>query len=519
MAQKPIRIPVNVATGKARPGQDVAALKQQAANFPGVGMTLPSYRYDPRDTHRLPGPTVVKQRRWHRFKERFSVKRFFIALFILLALVGGFLGAKFLYNAQKIFGGSILSVLDTTKLKGEDVGRVNILLAGNSADDVGHDGGKLTDSIMLMSIDTRNNKAFLMSVPRDLYVPIEKNGHAKINAAYVYGEEDSFKEDGLPEGGMGLLQKTVEENLGIDINYSALVNYNALRQAVDAVGGVDFTVKSDDPRGLYDPNIDYKTKGPLVKLTNGPHELNGQQALNLARARGDSYRSYGYAQSDFTRTENQRKLIVALKTKAATAGVIANPAKIGSLADAIGGNVQTNFKLNEVRRLYDISKKIPANNITSVGLNDVDGKGKNLLVSYSAPGGQSALIPAAGIDDFSDIQAFLKRKTSSNPVVQEGARIVVLNGTTSDGLASTKKKALTSKNLMVVKTGDAQVNQATTTVIDVSGGKKTATRKLLGDMYKNSFTTVNPYSAIYDADFIIIVGSDQIPKATSTNSQ
>ncbi len=79
------------------------------------------------------------------------------------------------------------------------------------------------------------------------------------------------------------------------------------------MGGIDLTIKSTDRRGLYDPNIDWTTKGPLVKLTNGPHHLSGRQALNLARARGDAYNSYGFAGSDFDRTENQRKMLVALK--------------------------------------------------------------------------------------------------------------------------------------------------------------------------------------------------------------
>lgn len=512
MAQKPIRIPVNVATGKARPGQDMTAIKKQRQQFAGVGKTLPNYQYDPRDKHKLPGPTVVKKSRFSKI----TPKRTAIAFFICLMLVGGFLTGKFLWNAQKIFGASVLSVLDNTKLKGEDKGRVNILLAGNSADDVGHEGGELTDSIMLMSVDTKNNKAFLMSIPRDLYVDIDGNGHSKINSAYVYGKEDKFKENGYPEGGMGLLEKTVEDNLGIDINYYALVNYKALKQAVDAVGGIDFTVKSEDPRGLYDPNIDWSTKKPLVKLSNGKHHLNGQQALNLSRARGDSYRSYGFAASDFDRTENQRQIMIALKNKATTPGVIANPAKIASLADAVGSNVKTDFKPNELKRLYDLTKKIPSNQITSVGLNDADGK--NLLEGYNASG-QAALIPAAGLDDFSDIQAFMKRKMSSNPIVQEGATVVVLNGTTSDGLASKKKAALTSKGINVVKVGSAQSDTETkTVVIDASEGKKPTTKKFLGQQYANNFTSTNPYKYIYDADFIVVIGSDQIPKPKTTST-
>lgn len=244
--------------------------------------------------------------------------------------------------------------------------------------------------------------------------------------------------------------------------------------------------------------------------------MNGREALNLARARGDSYRSYGFAASDFDRTNNQRQIIIALKNKASTAGVISNPAKISSLADAVGSNVTTDFKPNELKRLYDISKKIPSNAITSVGLNDADGK--NLLEAYNARG-QSALIPAAGLDDFSDIQAFMKRKMSSNPIVQEGARVVVLNGTTSDGLALKKKSALTSKGVQVVKIGSVQnAAEAKTIVIDVSGGKKPTTKKFLGQQYANNFTSENPYQYAYDADFIVILGSDQIPKPKTTST-
>lgn len=490
--------------------------KQQADKFPAIGTTLQNYQYDPRDKHKRAAATAVKTSRWQRFKEKFRLKRAVITLAVLLALIVGFVGVKFIYNAHKLFGGNILGVLTTTKLKGEDRGRVNILLAGNSADDAGHNGGQLTDSIMVMSIDTKNNKAFLLSIPRDLLVADSSGDYEKINAAYVDGQNNNFHESGYPSGGMGQLEKTVSDNLGISINYYALIDYSALKQAVDAVGGIDFTVASDDPRGLYDPNIDYSTPahGPLVKLTNGVHHLNGQQALNLSRARGDSYRSYGFAGSDFTRTENQRKLLIALKTKAVSAGVITNPAKLSSLSDAIGNNVKTDLKLPEVHRLYDVTKPIGSNNIKSLSLNDADGK--NLLTSYSSPSLGSGLIPAAGIDDYSDIQAFLKRQTSSNPVVQEGATVTVLNATDTGGLASKKRTQLQAKEINVVSVGDANANQATTTIIDNSGGKSPATKQLLISMFGNSVTTTNPYSGLYTSDYIVLVGADQVPKTTTT---
>lgn len=516
MPQKPIRptkIPVN---GLSRPRQDAVTVKQQADQFPGLGMTLRNYKYDSRDHHKGVNakPTVVKKSRFGRITSKITLKRTVVTLALIILVIGGWVGGKFAYNTHKVFGGNILSVLKTTKLKGEENGRVNILLAGNSADDIGHNGGQLTDSIMVISVDTKNHKAFLLSIPRDLYVDIGESGHGKINEAYVDGEATKFNESDFPRGGMGQLEQVVEDTLGMKMNYYALVNYNALKQAVDAVGGVDFTVKSKDPRGLYDPNIDYSTNKPLVKLTNGVHHLNGQQALNLSRARGDSGRSYGFPASDFDRTEHQRQLLVAIKGKVASSGVIANPTKLTALSDVLGNNVKTDFGISQVRRLYDLTKDISGGNIQSLSLNSANGK--NLLASYSTPSGQSALAPAAGLDDYSDIQSFILKQTSSNPIVQEGASLVVLNGTSTDGLATKQKTKLKQKNLIVDKVGDAKTDLAVTSIIDQSEGKKPATSKLLVQIYGNHLTTTNPYAGIYNTDFIIVIGADQIPKPATT---
>jgi LCP family protein required for cell wall assembly len=519
MSQKSRPTSAAARTPKGRPAKDMVTAKQQAGQFPSVGMTLRSYQYDPSDNHKR-GAVIVKHGRWRRFWQKVTLKRTAITLAILVLVVGGWLGGKFAYNAHKLFGGNIFSVLTTTKLKGEDSGRVNILLAGNSADDPGHSGGNLTDSIMVISIDTRQHKAFLLSVPRDLWVHIPGDGHQKINAVYPDGQDSGFDESGYPHGGMGQLEQVVSQDLGIPINYYALVDYSALKDAVNDVGGIQVNIQSTDPRGLYDPSIDYATHGPLVRLTNGVHTLNGEQALDLARARGDAYGSYGFAGSDFERTQNQREMLVALKSKAVSAGVLANPVKLSSLSDSIGNNVKTDFKLSEVHRLYDLTNQISGQNIQSLSLNQANGK--NLLASYSAPDGESALIPAAGLDDFSDIQAFVKQKTSSNPVVQEGAKVVVLNGTTTNGLASKVKQQLTAKQIIVSAIGSAPTtSQATTAIINNSSGKKPATAAALVKIFGNHLTTQNVYGLTYDADFIIILGTDQTtpPATTPATSQ
>lgn len=334
-----------------------------------------------------------------------------IAIVLGIALVGSgaWVGWKFVSNLAKIYGWNhIGGLLHSTKLKGEDQGRVNILLAGNSADDPGHGGANLTDSIMVVSIDTRNHKAFLLSIPRDLYVNIPDNGYAKINETYPDGESEHFNESGYPAGGMGLLEKVVSAKLGVTIQYYALVDYTALKNAVNAVGGITINIQSSDPRGLYDPSPDLANNyAPLVNLKNGIQTLNGTQALGLARARGDSYRAYGFPRSDFDRTEHQRQIILALKDKATGLGTLSNPVKLGELADSFGSNVKTDFQASETRRLYTVMKSIPNGSITSVGLNNANGQ--NLLTSYTTRLGQSALVPRAGIDDYSEISAFVQQ--------------------------------------------------------------------------------------------------------------
>jgi len=514
---KPNKARNNIKTNgrtSSRPVKDTVTANQQADQFPAIGMTLSSYN-DSSNMKRkdFRPPSKYKLNRWQRFKNSLTKKRVAIFLISFVALVVIWFGGRMLYNAHKIFGGSIFSFFSNTKLRGEDEGRVNILLAGNSSDDFGHQGGQLTDSIMLLSIDTKNNKAFMLSIPRDLYVDIGKSGYGKINSAYVVGEQNNFTKSGYPKGGMGQLEQVVESKFGLKIHYYALVNYNAFRDAVNAVGGIDVVINSKDSRGLYDPNIDWTNRKPLVKLTNGPHKLNGQQALNLARARGDAYNSYGFAGSDFDRTANQRMMLLALKNKSTSSSVIANPAKLADLSDAVGKNVQTDLKAAQVKRLYNIVKNINSNNVKSLSLNDPNGK--ELLKGYTAPGGQSTLIPAAGLNDYSDIQTFILQQISSNPIIQEDAKVVVLNGTDTDGLGSKQKTALASKRINVIKVGDAGNTYAVSQIIDLSKGKKSATRAALINLYGNKITSVDPYKGLYDADFIVIIGADKIPKTSN----
>lgn len=324
------------------------------------------------------------------------LKRALIVMLIIFLSGAGWLGWKFYSNAAKITGdNNPFHLFSSIPLKNSD-GHVNILLAGYSNDDPGHSGATLTDSIMMISIDQTKHTAVVVSIPRDLWVKIPGYGYQKINAVYPYGESSSFSETGYANGGMGLLEKVVGGMLDVDINYYALINYTAFKDAVDAVGGITVDLTSNDnPYGLYDPYTN-------LKLPNGIVKLNGQAALNLARSRGDGPGAYGFPRSDFNRTEHQRQMLVALKDKATSTGVLTNLVKISELTDAVGNNVTTDLRTGELRSLVSLLKDIPTNNITTIGLNSVDGK--NLLKSYVGTGGVSALIPAAGLNDYGAIQ-------------------------------------------------------------------------------------------------------------------
>ena len=330
-------------------------------------------------------------------------------LLIILAFfifIGAWDAVNLSHASKKMFGsGNLFGLITSNSLTTDQSGRVNILLVGYSVDDPGHPGADLTDSIMLLSLKRSNHSGYMLSIPRDLYVNIPGNGYAKINEAYQDGNLQEFSESGYPAGGMGLLEKVVAQNFQVSIGYYALVNYAAVRETVNALGDVNINIQSSDPRGLYDPNINVTDGGPL-KLSNGWQTIDGQTALNLVRARGDAYNSYGFAQADFDRTTHQRQVLVAIKNKLNTK-LILNPYKNGQIFNALASNVKTDMALGDVRPLYSLFKSVPNASLQSLSLRDLNGQ--NYLTNYTTYSGQSALIPSAGLNDYSQIDAAINQ--------------------------------------------------------------------------------------------------------------
>lgn len=462
-----------------------------------------------RNNHRA--KKTVKEKNRHSLRK--IIKRSVLSIVVLGLIVGGYVGFKFFHNIDKVFGGNIISnissLFGTTTLKGENSGRVNILLAGDSADDPNHPGATLTDSIMIVSIDTQNNTGFLLSVPRDLWVNIPGIGNQKINAANTV---NNFSHSGYPSGGMGQLEQIVNQQLGIPTDYFALIDYTAFRDSVNAVGGITVDIKSPDPRGLFDPNINKTDGGPLL-LPNGEDFLNGQTALNLARARGDpcycGQYEYGFPNSDFDRTQHQRQELVALAQKATSIGVLGNPVRLGQLFDSIGNNVKTDLTLADVVKLAQLAKSA---NLTKAQSLTYSYGGTNPLLTGQFIGGQDALAPSAGMGNFSQLQLYYQKLTSNNPVIKESARVIILNGGNTVGLAKKFEDYITPKGIDVSSIADTQ-STPNTLIMDDSGGGDPATKNLLESIFGTNIVPNDPTINTSNAAFIIILGANQNPPA------
>lgn len=493
--------------------------------------TLPSVDLESLNTELDPLPP--KKERKRRFRITLTKKRVIISIIILLLLLAGGIFAYLNYTASKITkGGTILDlVAPGTPLKTDSEGRTNILVFGTSQDDAAHqnaDGGGglwLTDSIMLVSINKTNNTAKMVSIPRDLWVKLDEQctvGDAsKINAVYECGAglvsddqspSDYTKKD---QAGASALMKKAQEVTGITPQYYAHVNYNVLKQAVDAVGGVSVDIKGDGASGIYDTNFDWDcpsgkpyTCKNVYYPKDGTYELSGQQALYLARARADagaySYKDFGLARGDFDRQLNQQKIMTALKEKAQTAGVLANPVSVFNLLNALGNNITTSISTGEMKTFLTTLQKLKPTDITSVDLN-----GDTPVVKTGSYAGQSIVLATSGIYDYTSMINLIAKQLSTNPAVAEGANVAVYNGGDTAGAAASLQTKLSEGGLTVATTGNADpVGSSTYTIYVAKPDSFTKTLDYLTKTLKDStvIQTAPPASVpASNADIVIVI--------------
>lgn len=244
---------------------------------------------------------------------------------------------------------------DLPHLPERDPSKINILLLGMRGMEDPGEGKLLSDTIILASIKKDTGQVSLISLPRDLYVRIWcLPGKKKINFAYAHGGFDCAK-------------KTVSLVTGLYVDYAISVNFEALQETVDALGGI--LIHRDEP---FEESFQWAKEGWeedehwLIKeidgeekwvfyVSEGENELDGQTALYYARSR--------YSTDDFDRMRRQQQIVLAIKEKALSLKVLTNPVKIYNLMDILGNNVQTDMKLADIKQIIRLAPELDLENI------------------------------------------------------------------------------------------------------------------------------------------------------------
>ena len=443
-------------------------------------------------------------------KNKPKKKNFFrrhIKLTIFLVILLGIGGAVYFYGdrlVSKLTGGKsgLVDLVKTvvsekvTPLKMDAKGRTNIAIFGTSGYDMTgseghavHDGAQLTDSLMIMSVDQNAKNAVTMSLPRDLKVGREACYTGKINEVFACASNNGKNE----EAGATAVMKELSKISGMEMHYYVHVNWGSLVQIVNALGGITVTV-DDDINDYYYTGIKMKAGVPTV--------LDGEKALGLARAR------HGSVGGDFTRGENQQKVLVAIKNKIAEKGMDI-PAMI-NLVNVLGDNLRTNVNIEEIKTAAKVFSNFNPANIASAPLTGLSGG--DLVRNASFPVGGldiSFVIPSAGVQNYTKIQQYLESKIADYSDSPATSRILVLNGTNESGIAANEKLELEKAGFRVTGTGNAPKSDYTEKVLVYSLGNKEQTKQKLETYYGISIKSANELPEGIDKtnyDFVVIVG-------------
>jgi LCP family protein required for cell wall assembly len=383
--------------------------------------------------------------------------------------------------------------------------RVTILLIGVDTEVAVDREGKVSpdrigparsDTMILLTIDPQTKTAGMMSIPRDLWVNIPGFDYAKINTAYYNG--DAFK---VPGGGPELAMRTVEQVVGVPVQYFAQVEFAAFTAFIDLIDKVEVKVEKKiiiDPVG---PGSD------KIMLSAGMHKLGGVEALAYVRQRHTEG-------GDVDRSKRQQAVIMAIRDK------VLNPvnfptmlANAPAIYNEIQAGVKTNLTFDEIMRLGMLAKDIAPENIkrgvidyTMVLMDNVVVNGENQSIFKPIPEKIRELRDTI----FSSAGAVspLAQGDLLELAKQEGATIAVYNGSGVTGMAQRTTDYLKSLGLNVILTDNAGYSAISTQVINQHG--KLYALKYFQDLFqiKSGGQISNQYDPAAVADIKLIVGED-----------
>ncbi|MDO8622327.1 MAG: LCP family protein, partial [bacterium] len=339
---------------------------------------------------------------------------------------------------------SLLSLLrsPSSVLQGEREDRITALLLGMGGE--GHDGPLLTDTILVASIQPSTQEATLISIPRDLLIPLPDGRFEKVNAINAYGEARAG-------AGATAVREALEHTLGIRIPYYARVDFRGFVGLIDSIGGVTIDVERtlDDPQYPItgQENATWYERFEHLVIPAGRQQFDGNLALKYVRSR----HALGVEGSDFARARRQQRLLVAVRDRVLGRGLLANPRGLLALLDTWRDHVRTNLSPPELYRFSHFITAIGGDEVTRVVFSDApDGELVAGLV-----GGAYVLRPRDGT--FNTIRAIVHQALATGPEAASAAPLTVeiWNGTRVNGLATTTASSLTRDGMVVTAVRNA----------------------------------------------------------------
>ena len=401
-------------------------------------------------------------------------------------------------------------------LKGEENGRVNVLLLGMGGKN--HDGGYLTDTIMLASIEPETGSVALMSIPRDLLIPTEAYGWRKINNVNAFAEAEE------PDSGGKAVSQALSKILDLPIDYYVRVDFSGFVQIIDDLGGVDIDVQNtlDDPsypvKGRED-DPDYASRYEHLYIEKGMNHMDGELALKYARSR----HGLNGEGSDFARSRRQQQVLQAVKEKVLNLHILFKPRMVGNILTAAKENISTNLQVWEIVKLWDLVKDTELGQVTTKVLDNSIG---GLLVDSISDDGAYVLKPRTG--SFDEIQYLAQNIFTGAPpqakkeVASEYPKIEIQNGTWVNGLGQETATDLEKYGFDILGIFNAsRQNQESSVIFDLTYGQKMKSLTILKDRLNASIHYGLPDWMIADLeqrnqgeenliqpDFIILIGQD-----------
>lgn len=334
--------------------------------------------------------------------------------------------------------------------------RITVLIIGlDYRDWVAGEGAPRSDTMMLLTIDPLTKTAGMLSIPRDMWVNIPGFGYGRINMAYSHGEGSK-----LPGGGPELARKTVEQFIGVPIQYYAQVDFNTFVEFIDLIGGVD--IYSDEKLRLDQVG---SGKDKVVITCCGMRHLRGDVALAYARFRKDK-------EGDIARARRQQKLILAIRDKVLSPENF--PVLLGKAQqfyEQFSAGIKTNMPFDTALQLGVLARDIPVESIKAGGIDYTMVTLDNVVL-----GGADAAIMKPLPDKIRELRdqiftsggALSPMAAQNDPTAMmqaDGARVRVLNGTGVGGLDVNTGNYLVSLGVPVTEIGPADQGYGSTVIV------------------------------------------------------